>query len=91
MSKQITIHMDKEHAKELLYKQLELLAEQSKSADASELPRITDSMCRVYELLFAELAEDASTLVKKLKSADLESFNHPVSVSLTSTENLLKY
>lgn len=43
-----------EHAKELLYKQLDLLAEQSKSADASDLSGITNSMCKVYQLLFIE-------------------------------------
>lgn len=43
-----------EHAKELLHKQLDLLAEQSKSADTSDLADITNAMCAVYQLLFIE-------------------------------------
>lgn len=44
--------MSREEARELLYKQLELLAEQSKDVVVEELPDMTSAMCRIYELLF---------------------------------------
>lgn len=37
--------------KEILRKQLELLAEQSKSATEDELPRISVAMCDIYKAL----------------------------------------
>lgn len=37
--------------KELLHKQLELLAEQSRGADCRELAEISCSMCEIYRLL----------------------------------------
>ena len=37
--------------KEILRKQLELLAEQSESATEDELPRISAAMCDIYKVL----------------------------------------
>lgn len=37
--------------RELLHKQLELLAEQSKSATDTELAELSAAMCRIYEKL----------------------------------------
>ena len=42
--------------KEILRKQLELLAEQSESATEDELPRISDAMCDIYKVLERPLA-----------------------------------
>lgn len=42
--------------KEILHKQLELLAEKSKSATEDELPRISVAMCDIYKALDRPLA-----------------------------------
>lgn len=41
----------KRNEKELLRKQLQLLAEQSKNADDRELPALSSAMARIYEAL----------------------------------------
>lgn len=41
--------------KELLNKQLQLLAEKSLNADADTLVNLTDSMCKVYKVLNGDL------------------------------------
>lgn len=41
--------------KELLNKQLQLLAEKSLNADADTLANLTDAMCKVYKVLNGDL------------------------------------
>ena len=41
--------------KELLNKQLQLLAEKSLNADADTLVNLTDAMCKVYKVLNGDL------------------------------------